>query len=82
VNAPRRNQFKDDEHQKENAEAGDGSSCGWKSDAIPGESPESCSDEAHCCDQDEALMGVGLARCPPRGVDNDGEPRDAEERDG
>src|SRR5450432_968818 len=82
VDAAGRDEFVDNENQKQDAEAGDGPSCGRKSDAIPGKAAEGSSDEAHGGDQDEALVRVWSTPGAPGGVDDDGEANDADQWDG
>jgi hypothetical protein len=82
VNAADRDEFVDDENEKQDAEAGDGSSGGRKSDAGPGEASEGCGNKIHCGDQNETLMRVGPAPGAPGSVDDDSEADDADQWDG
>ena len=82
VDAADRDKFVDDENQKQDTEASDGSS-GWrKSDAVPGKAAEGGSDETRRGDQDQTLVRVGPVPGAPGSVDDDGEADDADQWDG
>ena len=82
VDTPEKDEFVNDENEKQDAEPGDGSSGGWQSDAVPGKAAEGGGDETHGGDQDEPLVRVGPAPSSPRSVDHDGEADDADQWDG
>jgi len=82
VDAADRDEFVNNQHEKQDAEASDGPSGGRKSDASPGKAAEGGSDEIHGGNQDEALVRVWSASGTPGGIDNDGEANDADEWDG
>src|ERR1700687_1922592 len=82
VDAADKDDFVDDENEKQDAEAGDGSSGGRKSDAAPGKAAEGGGDETRGGDQDQTLVRVGPAPGAPGSVDDDGEADDADQWDG
>jgi hypothetical protein len=81
VDAANRDEFVDDENEKQDAEAGDGSSGGRQPDASPGKATEGCGNQIHCGDQDEALVHVRPTPGSPGSVDDDGEADDADQWD-
>lgn len=82
VDAMEGDEFVNDENEKQDAEAGDGSRSGRQSDAVPGKPAEGRGDKTRSGDQDEPLVCVGPAPGAPRSVDDDGEADDADQWDG
>ena len=82
VDAADRDEFVGDEGQKQDAQAGDGSSGGRQSDSGPGKAAEGCGHETHRSDQNETLVRVGPAPGAPGSVDDDGEADDADQWNG
>ena len=78
VDASHGREFVNNENEKQDAEAGDGSSGGRQSDAGPRKAPEGSGDETHSSDQDETLVCIGLPPSAPGSVNDDGEGDDAD----